>query len=93
VNIIYSIIYKMDTLLVIAFLVLLFIGVLAFTSRGDRTGIIGGNPATWSPTRIIGGDPSTWSPTRHNIGGDPSTWSPTKHNIGGDPSTWSPTRR
>jgi len=84
----------MDTLLVIAFLLLLFIGVLAFTSRGGGTGgIIGGDPATWSPTRIIGGDPSTWSPTKHNIGGDPSTWSPTKHNIGGDPSTWSPTHK
>ena len=59
--------------LIFAFLFLILIGFLILSKNNN----IGGNPATWSPTRIIGGNPATWSPTRI-IGGNPATWSPTE---------------
>jgi len=57
--------------------------------------VIGGNPATWTPTttRPIGGNPATWTPTTTRpIGGNPATWTPTTTRpIGGNPATWTPT--
>ena len=46
---------------------IIFIGILlllGFLLLSKNTNIIGGNPATWSPTHIIGGNPATWSPTK-----------------------------
>ena len=45
--------------LVLFLLVLLFVAYMMFSK-----GILGGDPATWSPTHNIGGNPATWSPTK-----------------------------